>query len=323
MCALRYTLGASVLVGCGLVLLVTLPGCSSGPPAFKGGDSGEKVRVVATTTMIADMARRVGGDRVTVDTLMGPGIDPHRYQPTQEDRKKLEGAHLVFFNGLHLEGKMTDMFEKNKARIRAYAVTDPLDRAQLLHADVDGGEHDPHVWFNVVLWSKCVPAVRDALVKLDPAGKDAYEKNAAAYVAELEALDKEVRADLAKVPDAKRKLVTSHDAFNYFGKAYGFEVKGLQGVSTASETSTKDRKELAKFLGDHKVPAVFTETSVPDEGLKAVLDTCQSDYKHMVALIGGDDALFSDALDAVGKPAGTYAGMIRHNVKVIVGALNK
>lgn len=317
MCASRLAvLGGAVLGAVALVL--SLPGCSSGPPAF----TGPPVRVVVTTTMIADMVQRVGGERVVVETLMGPGVDPHRYQPTAGDRKKIESAHLVFFNGLHLEGKMTETFEKGKGRVRGYAVTGRLEEGDLLKADIDGGTHDPHVWFDVKLWAKCVPAVRDALVALDPAGKDHYERNADAYMKELEALDAEVRAELAKVPPARRKLVTSHDAFNYFGEAYKFQVKGLQGVSTASETSTKDRKELAKYLGENKIPAVFTETSVPDEGLKAVLDTCQSDYGHKVDLLGGENALFSDALGEVGTPAGTYVGMVRHNVKVIVGALS-
>lgn len=315
--ALRVASVVAVAVVCGAVLVFGLPGCSSGPPAFDK----PPVRVVVTTTMVADLVQRVGGDRVTVDTLMGPGVDPHRYQPTAGDRKKIESAHLVFFNGLHLEGKMTETFEKSRGRIRGYAVTDRIDKAQLRHADVDGGEHDPHVWFDVLLWSKCIDPVKDAFVALDPAGKDTYEKNATAYRTELEMLDKEVRAEVAKVPESKRKLVTSHDAFGYFGRAYGFEVKGLQGVSTASETSTKDRKELAKYLGENKIPAVFTETSVPDEGLKAVLDTCQSDYKHAVKLIGGDDALYSDALGEANTSGATYAGMIRHNVKVIVESL--
>jgi len=300
-------------------LAAALTGCSSGPPEFKE----PPVRVVATTTMIADMVKRIGGDRVNVDTLMGPGIDPHRHQPTSGDHKAIQNAHIVFYNGLHLEGKMVDTFAKSKGRIRGYAATDGIDKSLLRHADIDGGEHDPHVWFDVMLWSKCVPTVKDALTALDPAGKDTYEKNAAAYLKELEALDAEVRTELAKVPEAKRKLVTSHDAFGYFGRAYGYEVKGLQGVSTASETSTKDRKELAGYLGNNKIPAVFTETSVPDEGLKAVLDTCQSDYKHAVKLIGGENALYSDALGAPGTPGETYPGMIRHNVKVIVEALSK
>ncbi len=230
----------------------------------------------------------------------------------------------MFFNGLHLEGKMTDTFEKSRGRVRGYAVTDAIGKAQLRHADVDGGEHDPHVWFDVSLWSKCVPTVKDALVSLDPAGKDTYEKNAADYLKELDALDKEIRAELEKVsPKEKRVLVTSHDAFGYFGRAYGFEVKGLQGVSTASESGTKDVKELVDFLGTNKIPAVFTETSVPDAGLKTVLDACRRDHGHTVKLVGGDDALYSDALGDPGTPGETYAGMIRHNVSVIVRSLTK
>ncbi len=298
-------------------LILNASGCSNGPPEFHQ----PPVRVVVTTTMIADMVQRVGGERVLVDTLMGPGVDPHRYQPTAGDRKKLENAHLVFYNGLHLEGKMADLFAKNWGRYRAYAVTAGLTPADLLPADVDGGECDPHVWFDVRLWARCIPPVASALAELDPAGRSYYEANAAAYQKELDELDRAIRAELAQVPPAKRKLVTSHDAFRYFGAAYQFEVRGLQGVSTASETSTKDRIELAQYLSEHQIPAVFTETSVPDEGLKAVLDTCHRDYGHTVKLIGGETALFSDSLGGPGTPAGTYAGMIRHNVRVIVSAL--
>lgn len=300
--------------------VVALPGCSSGPPALDR----LPVRVVATTTMVADLVKHVGGDRVTVDTLMGPGVDPHRYQPTAGDRKKIDHAHLVFFNGLHLEGKMTDTFEKSRGRVRGYAVTGGIDRAQLRHAEVDGGEYDPHVWFDVLLWGRCVGTVKEALSALDPAGTDAYEKNAVAYLKELDALDKEIRAELGQIaPKEKRVLVTSHDAFGYFGRAYGFEVRGLQGVSTASESGTKDVKELVDFLGTNKVPAVFTETSVPDAGLKTVLDACRRDHGHTVALVGGDDALYSDALGEPGSPGESYAGMVRHNVNVIVRALAK
>lgn len=317
--ALRVS-GWAVVAALGVVVVaIGLPGCSSGPPAFKE----PPVRVVVTTTMIADLVKRVGGDRVSVETLMGPGVDPHRYLPSLDDRKKIEKAHLVFFNGLHLEGKMTDTFEKSRDRIRGYAVTAAIDKEQLRRADIDGGEHDPHVWFDVMLWSKCLTPVLTMLVALDPAGKGTYEANAAAYLKELEALDKEVRAEVAKIPEAKRKLVTSHDAFGYFGHAYGFEVKGLQGVSTASESGTKDVKELVDYLGKNQIPAVFTETSVPPAGLKTVLETCERDHKHKVKLIGGDDALYSDALGEPGTPGATYVGMIRHNVKVIVDALSK
>jgi manganese/zinc/iron transport system substrate-binding protein len=307
---------------------VTHAGCtaSSGPPAF----TAPPVRVVCTTTIVADIVKRVGGDRVNVESLMGPGVDPHKYQPTAGDKAKLEKAHLVFFNGLHLEGKMVDTFEKNKNKYRANAVTKNMSEGELRHAEIDGlsrgesnAEHDPHVWFDVKLWSKAVGPVRDALTELDPAGKDAYAANAAAYVAELESLDKEVREHLARVPAEKRVLVTSHDAFGYFGRAYGFEVKGLQGVSTATELGLKNRADLANELGRRKLPAVFTETSVPDDGLRSVLETVQKDHKHAVRLVGGDDALYSDALGEPNSPGGTYAGMVRHNVKVIVEALTK
>ena len=301
-------------------LALGLVGCSSsGPPKFEG----PPVRVVCTTTIVADVVQRVGGDRVEVEALMGPGVDPHKYVATAGDKAKLERAHLVLFNGLHLEGKMVDTFEKGKDRYRAFAVTSRIDHAQLRKAEIDGGEHDPHVWFDVKLWSQTVAVVRDELAALDPAGADGYRGRADAYLAELAALDAEVRETLNRVPKEKRVLVTSHDAFGYFGRAYGFEVRGLQGVSTASETGTRDTKELADLLGKNKIPAVFTETSVPPEGLKAVLDACRKDWGHEVRLVGGDDALYSDALGAPGSPGGTYPGMIRHNAGVIVNALSR
>lgn len=312
--------GLLLVVGLGLGLLV-LPACSSrsGPPKFEA----PPVRVTCTTTIVADAVQRVGGDRVAIETLMGAGVDPHKYIAGNDDRKKLDNAHLVFFNGLHLEGKMADLFEKNRDRWRSHAVAGRIDPAKLRHADVDGGEHDPHVWFDVRLWMGAVEVVRDALVELDPAGADAYKSNAAKYLKELEDLDADIRKQLATVPESRRVLVTSHDAFGYFGRAYGFEVIGLQGVSTASELGTPQRAKLANTLGERKIPAVFTETSVPSDGLKAALDDVRSKYRHEVALVGGDDALYSDALDVPGKPGGTYIGMVKHNVAVIVEALKK
>lgn len=306
----------------GLLLIVcsALVGCGGGgPPEF----TGLPVRVVCTTTIVADVVKRVGGDRVAVEVLMGPGVDPHRYLPTAGDRAQLEGAHLVFFNGLHLEGKMTDTFEKSRRRFRAFAVTRDIPGGELRPADTDGGAHDPHVWFDVKLWAKTVEPVRAELAKLDPDGAAVYQTNANGYRDELEKLDAEVRATVGTLSKERRILVTGHDAFGYFGRAYGFEVRGLQGVSTASEVGTTDRDRLAEFLGSNRVPAVFTETSVPDEGLKAVLDTTRQKYGHAVRLVGGDDALYSDALGDAASSGGTYAGMVRHNVKVIVDALSK
>jgi manganese/zinc/iron transport system substrate-binding protein len=311
-------LGVALVAG---ALGFGLVGCngSSGPPKFEG----PPVKVTCTTTIVADVVQRVGGDRVKVETLMGAGIDPHKYIAEIGDRKKLDAAHLVFFNGLHLEGKMTDLFEKNRDRWRAHAVTKSIDHAKLISADVDGGEHDPHVWFDVQLWTSTVGTVRDTLAELDPAGAELYKKNAAAYLKELADLDAEIRKKLDTVPKEKRVLVTSHDAFGYFGRAYGFEVIGLQGVSTASEAGTAQRDRLANTIGQRKIPAVFTETSVPDDSLKAVLDDVRKKYKHEVKLVGGDDALYSDALGEPNSPGGTYPGMIRHNANVIVEALTK
>jgi manganese/zinc/iron transport system substrate-binding protein len=300
---------------------LALTGCSnSGPPAFEG----PPVRVVCTTTIVADLVHHIGGERVTVQTLMGPGVDPHRYQPAPSDIRKLESAHIVFFNGLHLEGKMTATFEKSGGRIRAFAVTRGLPTVSLREAE-PGSEahHDPHVWFDIKLWSRCVDPVRDELTNLDPAGADIYRSNAEAYVQELDGLDAEIRAKLNTVLTPKRVLVTSHDAFGYFGRAYGYEVRGLQGVSTASETATTDVQVLATFLGKNRIPAVFTETSTSEGGLKAVLAVCERDFKHSVKLVGGEDALFSDALGEPGTPTGTYPGMIRHNTAAIVEALSK
>jgi manganese/zinc/iron transport system substrate-binding protein len=308
-----------LLVLAGFGLAVAFIGCNGreGPPKFDG----LPVRVVCTTTIVADVVQRVGGDRVQVQTLMGPGVDPHKHIPGAGDRKKLDDAHLVFLNGLHLEGKMADLFEKNRERWRAHAITSGIDRAQLLHADVDGGEHDPHVWFDVQLWSGTIGVVKNALAELDPAGAAVYERNAKDYSQELDELDKEIRKALEAVPTERRVLVTSHDAFGYFGRAYRFEVIGLQGVSTASELGTPQRDKLATLIGDRRIPAVFTETSVPPVGLKGVLDDVYAKKKYTVNLVGGDDALYSDALGSSDSQGGTYPGMIRHNVKVIVEAL--
>lgn len=311
----------SARIGFISAILFILPGCSSsGPPPYDGGP----VRVVCTTTVVADLVRNVGGDRVQVETIMGPGVDPHTYLPAPSDTRKLESAHLVFFNGLHLEGKMTDTFEKSGGRMRAFAVTRDIPRDSLREAE-PGSEahHDPHVWFEVKLWAQCIDVVRAELTNLDPAGAETYRTNAEAYAKELDALDAEIRVKLNTVLTPKRVLVTSHDAFGYFGRAYGYEVRGLQGVSTASETGTTDVQNLAAFLGKNRIPAMFTETSTSQGGLKAVLDVCERDFKHSVRLVGGEDALFSDALGVPGTRGGTYAGMIRHNVEVITGALSK
>lgn len=306
MCRSRF------LVPAGLAFF--LLGCGSSP----------KADVVATTGMIADAAKRIAGPHLSVECLMGPGVDPHKYQPPAGDLGKIASARLVLFNGLHLEGKMVDVLEKGGKGRKAVAVTRGLDLAKDLHkADTDGGEHDPHVWFDVSLWMKCVEVIRDELCELDPNHAAEFRVNATAYLKELADLHAEVKRKAETLPKDKRVLVTSHDAFGYFGAAYGFEVHGLQGVSTASQSGTQDVQELAKLIGEKKVPAVFTETSVPSQGLKAVLDAVSIKYKLAVRLVGDDDALYSDALGAPGSSGESYAGMVRHNIDVMVKALGQ
>lgn len=248
---------------------------------------------------------------------MGPGTDPHRYQPSAGDLGKLTAARLVLFNGLHLEGKMTDHLEHSPEG-RAIPVTRGIPEEQLLRAEVDGGEFDPHVWFDVVMWKSCVGTIRDAMIEKFPEHADTFRANAAEYLKELDSLDQEVRTKAHSLPQESRVLVTSHDAFGYFALAYGFEVEGLQGVSTGAESGTARVSELAKFIADRNVPALFTETSVPSRGLEAVLSALRRDHGKEVVLVGDVEALFSDSLGEPGTPGGTYVGTVRHNIDVIV-----
>lgn len=303
-----------------VAVLGALAGCSGhGHP---GKQTQLPLRVVCTTTILADLVGMVGGDRVAVTTLMPPSVDPHKYIPKLDDRRKLDDAQIIFFNGLHLEGKMTDLFVRNQGRWRAWGVADSLPRVQLRPADDANGEFDPHVWFDVHLWRAVVPFIGERLAEIDPLGSTFYQTRAAEYSCQLEKLDSDIREILAVVPPERRVLVTAHDAFGYFGRAYNFEVIGLQGVSTASEVGTARRAELARILGERRIPAVFAETSVPDEGLRAVLDDVRTKYRHEVRLIGGRDALYSDSLGEPGSPGETYVGMIRHNAAVIAAALS-
>jgi len=277
---------------------------------------------VATTGMIADAVQQITRGKVQVACLMGPGVDPHKFLPSAGDLESLSSAKLILYNGLHLEGKMVDVLEKPRKGRKAVAVTARLDEQKdLRKAEVDGGAHDPHVWFDVKLWSKCVETIRDELCEAFPQHAEEFRANAKEYLAELAALNAEVKKKAASLPKERRVLVTSHDAFGYFGAAYGFEVHGLQGVSTAASSATNDVEELSQMIRTKKVPAIFTETSVPTQGLKQVLDTVQSQDNRKVRLIGGDDALYSDALGDAGSTGASYIGMVRHNIDVIVKAL--
>jgi manganese/zinc/iron transport system substrate-binding protein len=302
------------------VACLAATGCpkSDGRPA-RPDLTNRKAKVIATTGMIADAARAVGGEYVEVEALMGPGVDPHLFVATPRDLARIQSADLVLYNGLHLEGKMTDLFEQRSKTSWTVGVAEHLP--DLLDAE-EGfeGTKDPHVWFDVRLWIKVVEKVRDTLSDLDPARAAQYQANAGKYVHQLEELDRWVREQVTRIPSERRVLISAHDAFRYFGRAYGLEVRGLQGVSTAGDTSARDVQELADLIGGRKIKAVFAETSVSDKGMRAVREAVRDKYNKFDVRIAGDQ-LYSDALGEPGSRGETYDGMVRHNVEAIVRAL--
>lgn len=273
------------------------------------------IRAVCTTGMVADMVRHVGGERVAVDQLMGEGIDPHLFKATPDVVRRLSEADVVFYSGLHLEGRMTDVFERMTHRTPTVAVTSTIPAEKLI--DVGGGAHDPHVWFDVALWSETAVAVERFLGQLDPAHAKEYSERATAYRRELAQLDDGCRTQLQTIPKERRALVTAHDAFHYFGRAYDVEAKAIQGVSTDTEAGVKEVNNLVEFIADRKIRAVFVETSVSSRNIESLIEGCMS-RGHQV-LIGGE--LYSDSMGKPGTSEGTYVGMVRHNVEVIVRAL--
>jgi manganese/zinc/iron transport system substrate-binding protein len=308
-----------------LVAALLLTGCGgegggSGDGAARGGDrtGGEgQLNVVATTGQIADLARNAGGGRVEVTALMGPGIDPHLYQASAGDVERLRRADVIFYNGLHLEAKLSEVLENLGKRQPTVAVAEAVPVENLISPPDYAGAHDPHIWFDVTLWMHALDATRDALVDLDPDHADVYRSNADAYRAELVDLEAYVRERYATIPANNRILITAHDAFSYLGRAYGLEVRGLQGLSTVTEAGTADVQQLATFIAERRIPALFVETSVSPRAIEAVRAAVRA--RDFDVGLGGE--LFSDALGDPGTPAGTYVGMVRHNADTIAAAL--
>lgn len=278
--------------------------------------SAAPLTVVATTGMIADAARAVGGDAVTVSALMGPGVDPHSYRQTRSDIVAMTKADLVLWHGLYLEAQMEDFFADLGKKRRVVAVAEAVDKSRLLGHQNYAGRYDPHVWMDPALWTGVVVAVRDALTEAQPSGAAAFKANAEAYLAELAALDTYSREVLASVPQGSRVLLTAHDAFSYFGRAYGYEVIGIQGISTQSEAGLNRVSELVDLLVSRKIAAVFVESSVSDRNIRALIEGAAA--KGHEVRIGGE--LFSDAMGETGTYEGTYLGMIDHNVTLITKA---
>jgi manganese/zinc/iron transport system substrate-binding protein len=301
-----------------LIASFLISACSTSTGGSQVPIAERTINVVTTTGMIADITKNVGGDRVQVTALMGPGVDPHLYKASEGDVLRLQEADVIFYNGLHLEAQMGDVLERlNEFGIKTVAVTDKIDRTLLESPPQFQGNYDPHVWFDVTLWMKAVEQVSETLVEMDPDSRSTYEANTKAYLTELGDLHQYVLDQANTIPAEQRILITAHDAFNYFGRAYGFEVRGLQGISTEAQAGTADVQALAKFIVEKQIPAIFVESSVPQRNVEAVQAAVQA--QGFEVKIGG--SLFSDAMGSEGTPEGTYIGMVRHNIDTIVTAL--
>lgn len=292
-------------------------------PATTEGFQGEyPIRVLCTIGQITEMLERIGGEHMKVEGLMGPGVDPHLFRPLASDVDKLLNADVIFYNGLHLEGRMSDKLVQFARQKPTYAVTEGLqadEDKRLREPPEFEGMYDPHVWHDVSLWADCVKYVADTLAKFDPSHAEEYQKNAATYVAELQELHEFCKEEIAKIPEESRVLVTAHDAFGYFGAAYGIEVAGLKGISSDEEIDLAHQKEVQEMLIERKIPAVFVESAINPRNVQSLIESCQAAGWDVVN--GGE--LYADALGPADSDASTYTGMIRSNAKTIVEALSK
>jgi manganese/zinc/iron transport system substrate-binding protein len=306
-----------------LACLLAVAGCTSEPSSggtVSSAKATSRLKVVCTTGQVGDLVANVGGEHVQVETLMGPGVDPHLYRATPGSTKKLTSADVVFYNGLHLEGRLADVLENLARRKPVFAITDELakDHAERLRKPPQfEGHFDPHVWFDPSLWIECTKTAASRLAEVDPSHADDYRRNADRFIAELAKLDRECREALSQIPKSQRVLVTAHDAFGYFGLAYDVEVHGLQGISTADEADLAAVSSLIDLLVKRKIKAVFVESSVPAKNVQSLIEGCAARGHKVVQ--GGE--LFSDAMGEPGTPEGTYLGMVRANLRTIVSAL--
>jgi manganese/zinc/iron transport system substrate-binding protein len=280
-------------------------------------EKSEKLKVVTTTSMLTDLVNNIGGDLVEIKGLMGAGVDPHLYKASEGDVSKLAGADIIFYNGLHLEGKLVEVFEKMGNSKKTIALGEFLPKEELIDSEYFASNYDPHVWFNIQFFKQFAKTITAQLSEADPAHTSAFSENEKKYLEKLEALEIAIKETIATLPEEQRILVTAHDAFNYFGKSYGFNVVGLQGLSTATEAGVQDVQRLSQFIIDNNVKAIFVESSVPRRTIEA-LEAAVLSKNHAVT-IGG--SLYSDALGNPGTDEGTYIGMFTYNVNTIVNAL--
>lgn len=296
-----------------IIAAIILIGCAP----TKTVQQTETLNVVSTIGMINDLVKNIGGEKVNAVGLMGPGVDPHLYKASEGDVSLLANADIIFYNGLHLEARMGEVLEQMNKDITTVAVTKDIDEEYLLSSQDYTNQHDPHVWFDVTIWKRAAQIVLEELQNIDPSNSDYYQQRANEYIPQLDELHTYVQQRADALPKEQRVLVTAHDAFRYFGKAYDFEVVGLQGISTEAEAGTKDVQDLVDFIVSRKIKALFVESSIPERNIKAVQEAVRANGWDVE--IGGE--LFSDAMGDEGTPEGTYKGMVKHNIDTIVGAL--
>ena len=289
-----------------------LGSCKAPPPR-----QSSKPYIVATTTLLADAIKNIVKDSAEVVSIMGPGVDPHLYKASLGDLRNFIDADFIFYQGLHLEGKMGEVLEKLGRTKSVTALGNRLPQ-HLVHQPVEGGNFpDPHIWFDGSIWKDGVIIARDVLIEQNPDAADYFRLNAQSYIEKLDSLDAYISEQILSIPENKRLLITAHDAFSYFGRAYGIEVMGLQGISTQAEFGLRDVSDLVNIIVDRDIKAVFVETSVSDKALRAVIEGAENKKKEVV--IGG--LLYTDALGAEDTPEGTYIGMMTYNVNAITKAL--
>jgi manganese/zinc/iron transport system substrate-binding protein len=312
--AVSLSFWALAIIGCS--------GNAKSAPAVTSSSSGEsasaRYTIVTTCGMVTDIAREVVGDLATVNGLMGEGVDPHLYKPIRSDVIQLTKADIIFYSGLMLEGRMSDLFLRASRDDKPiYAVTEGIDESYLREPPEFEGHFDPHVWMDVGAWSECVAFVAGALGEFDPPNAATYNENAERYRQQLAELDDYIRQSIASIPADRRALITAHDAFGYFGRAYDIEVRSVQGLSTESAAAVDDINRLVDFIVTRKIPAIFVESSVSKKNIEAIIEG--TEHKGMKVVIGGK--LYSDAMGAPGTYEGTYLGMMDHNATVIARAL--
>jgi manganese/zinc/iron transport system substrate-binding protein len=306
----------TILLALPLLLCLLLTACSQ--EQSKGiVPEGKQMKVVTTTSILKDAVQNIVGDAAEVESVMGSGVDPHLYKATQGDLIKLTDADVIVYNGLHLEGKMGEVLEKLGRQKTVLAAAEGIPEKSLRRSPQFQDSFDPHVWFDVMLWQQVIKHLSLELQQKDPKNAQVYQQRTQRYIQKLEMLHDSALVAIASIPKQQRILITAHDAFGYFGDAYGIQVRGLQGISTVSEFGLQDVSSLVNFIVSNKIKAVFVESSVSPKAIEAVVIGSR-EQGHQVQ-IGG--TLYSDALGDDNTPESTYIGMVKYNVQKIVNAL--